>query len=67
MVVLVFITSCHVSEKLKIGPVMPHTTITTNASIKARGFPVARVIMLEKRLKNFERNDLFADFLFAII
>jgi len=53
MVVPVFITNCHVSEKLKIGPVMPQIRITKKAIIKAQGVPVALVTIVEKLLKKF--------------
>src|SRR5690242_15129216 len=39
MVVPVLITSCHVSEKWKIGPVTSQTTITITASANAHELP----------------------------
>jgi len=39
MVVPVLITSCHVSLKRKMGPVIIHTAITATASTKVRGRP----------------------------
>ena len=41
IVVLVLMTSCHVSEKLKIGPVTAHTTMTKAATTNAMGDPSA--------------------------
>lgn len=43
----VLMISCHVSEKPKIGPAMPHTTITPKASMKADVPPVQRVTAVE--------------------
>jgi hypothetical protein len=40
IVVPVLITSCQVSEKLKIGPDMPHIIINASAAIKVVGLPV---------------------------
>src|SRR6185436_4535753 len=40
MVVLVLMTSCHVSEKPKSGPVNAHMTMRLNARIKAQAEPV---------------------------
>src|SRR4051812_49292774 len=51
MVVPVLMTSCHVSENLNMGPVIPHTTITNIAEINAIGLPVALVTLLEKASK----------------
>ena len=39
IVVPVFITSCHVSLKAKIGPVTIHIPITATAKEKVLGFP----------------------------
>ena len=41
MVVPVLITSCHVSEKPKSGPVIAHTTMTSTATTSAIGEPSA--------------------------
>src|SRR5438552_18185400 len=51
IVVLVLITSCHVSLQWKIGPVIPHTTITEKATMNAAGWPVAHAVHLANRLK----------------
>jgi hypothetical protein len=56
-------TNCHVFEKLKTGPVMPHIIITRNAITKAGKLPVALVI-LEEKFSNVAGN-LF--FVFIII
>jgi len=42
MVVPVLMTSCHVSEKWKIGPVMSQATMTKKARRNAAVDPVAR-------------------------
>jgi hypothetical protein len=39
MVVRELITSCHVSEKPKIGPVTPHTTIVARATPNPHELP----------------------------
>ncbi len=39
MVVPVFITNCHVSLNLKIGPVMIHNNITATAKVNVLGRP----------------------------
>jgi hypothetical protein len=39
MVVPVLITSCHVSENLKMGPVTAQARITTHARMKLQGLP----------------------------
>jgi hypothetical protein len=41
--------SCHVSEKWKIGPVTPHTTMTPSASRKAHEEPIISEVRCEKR------------------
>src|SRR3954470_13169166 len=51
MVVPVLITSCHVSEKLKIGPVTAQTTMISAASRNAHGDP-ADVAMVAANLRN---------------
>src|SRR6187200_2067787 len=43
IVVPVLMTSCHVSLKWKIGPVMAHTITTRTASTSAHGVPTACV------------------------
>jgi hypothetical protein len=43
IVVPVLMTSCHVSENPKIGPVMAQMTITPTARTKAMDVPVALV------------------------
>src|SRR5580765_1862657 len=43
MVVPVLMTSCHVSENLKTGPVTPHTTIVARATANAHEPPVHAV------------------------
>lgn len=52
IVVLVLITSCHVSEKRKIGPVSAHARTMKNAARKAQGEPTAIAVMCAKFLKN---------------
>lgn len=52
MVVPVLMTSCQVSEKWKTGPVIAQTIMTKNASMKAKGEPVAFVTVVEN-LSNF--------------
>lgn len=52
MVVPVFITSCHVSEKSNKGPLTAQMTITANAIIHAIGLPVAFVTLEQNILKN---------------
>src|SRR6185369_838175 len=48
IVVPVFMTSCHVSENPKTGPVTPHTTIVPNAMTKAQELPDQVVTASEK-------------------
>jgi hypothetical protein len=50
MVVPVLMTSCHVSEKPKSGPVTAQTMMTSTASAKVAGRPVARAVHLAKRV-----------------
>jgi len=50
IVVPVFMTSCQVSLKLKIGPVVAHATITNTANTKVDGWPVALAVHLAKRV-----------------
>jgi len=61
IVVPVLITSCHVSEKLKIGPVTSHITMTARAIMNAGVLPAA----FETRDDNISNGDgcLFALFL----
>src|SRR5437016_3658917 len=47
IVVLVFITSCQVSEKRNNGPVNPQTIITDSARMNAIDVPVAFVALSE--------------------
>lgn len=51
MVVLVLITSCQVSENLKMGPVTAQSMIRTHAIIKAPGLPDALVTCVENLSK----------------
>ena len=51
MVVPVFTTSCHVSEKWKTGPVTPQTTMIKTAKMNARGWPAALDIDVATRVK----------------
>jgi hypothetical protein len=60
MVVPVLITSCHVSENPKSGPVTAHTTMTRKAMPKAIGLPVAREVALAMREKNWSTSYLMA-------
>jgi len=53
MVVPVFMINCQVSEYLKIGPVIPHITITEMAIINAVELPVAIVAQLANRSNKF--------------
>jgi hypothetical protein len=63
----VFITNCHVSENLKIGPEIPQISIIKIAIKKADGVPVALVTKLENLLKKIENRLLvfFIIFLFT--
>ena len=49
LVVPVLITSCQVSLKPKMGPVMAQVTTTITATRKAIGYPVACAVALAKR------------------
>src|ERR1700712_2519661 len=53
MVVPVFIISCHVSEYLNMGPVIPQIIMVDIAMINAAELPVAMVAQLEKRSNRF--------------
>src|SRR5713101_7955931 len=46
IVVPVLITSCHVSLKWNVGPVIPQTSMISTAKKKAAGCPVARAVSL---------------------
>lgn len=48
MVVPVFITNCHVSLNLKIGPVMIHSNITATAKVNVLGRPQKREVAFAK-------------------
>jgi hypothetical protein len=52
IVVPVLMTSCQVSEKLKIGPVINQTIIMAKAIMKAFDVPVACVAFCESRSSN---------------
>jgi hypothetical protein len=45
IVVPVLIASCHVSENLKIGPLIPQIKITENAIKNVTGLPVSLVML----------------------
>lgn len=51
IVVQVLMTSCHVSEKPKIGPVRPHTAMDTRARTKTTGRPEYSATLLANLLK----------------
>src|ERR1041384_7240894 len=53
MVVPVLITSCHVSLKWKIGPVVAHSTMMATATTNAVGWPAVRAVHFAKR-ENFD-------------
>lgn len=55
IVVLVLITNCHVSEKLKIGPDSAQTMIKAKAIMVAAGLPAARVVAVEMRSNKVAR------------
>jgi len=52
IVVPVLITNCHVSENLKMGPVIAQIMIISKAIINAAGLPEAFVIFVAIRSKN---------------
>jgi hypothetical protein len=54
IVVPVFMTNCHVSLNLNIGPVTPQTMMIKAAAMNAAGWPVARAVHLAKREKGAE-------------
>jgi hypothetical protein len=54
IVVPVFMTNCHVSLNLNIGPVTPQTMMIKAAMMNAAGWPVARAVHLAKREKGDE-------------
>ena len=51
IVVVVLMTSCHVSENPKMGPEKAHSTIAKKASIKAQGEPTIDEVLLENLRK----------------
>jgi hypothetical protein len=55
IVVDVLITSCQVSLKWNIGPLMPHTTTSTTAITNVAGLPA----IVERPVENFENQLLF--------
>ena len=65
MVVPVLITSCHVSENLNIGPVIPQTSIMVNAMKNVTGLPVSLVMFKANRSKIGVSN--FFSFFFIMI
>src|SRR5205814_4878992 len=62
IVVPVLMTSCHVSEKLKIGPVTSQTITITQATINAAGLPEALVIFVAILSKKYRKVFLFTVF-----
>lgn len=52
IVVPVFMTNCHVSLKLKSGPVTAQAIITKTARKKVKGFPVMVDASFAKRVKS---------------
>ena len=54
IVVTVFMTNCHVSLNLNIGPVIPHIKMIKAAMMNAAGWPVARAVHFAKREKGDE-------------
>src|ERR1051326_3390340 len=54
IVVPVLMTSCHVSLKPKIGPLISHTQMVSAANANASGWPVVCAVHLAKR-ENRER------------
>ena len=54
MVVPVLMTSCHVSEKPKIGPLNPQTITIAQQRMKVIGRPAACAIVVAKWVKSFE-------------
>ena len=57
MVVPVLMTSCHVSEKRKRGPLIAQATITPAANRKVDARPAASEVRLARSPKNFERRE----------
>ena len=55
MVVPVLITSCQLSEKLKIGPVTPQAITTSSATMKAQCDPTPAATAQEKRRNQLSR------------
>lgn len=66
IVVPVFITNCHVSEKLNNGPLISQTTTVLAAIRKAVGLPVAFVSLVEN-VSNFFLNAFFSGFFFIFV
>src|SRR5437016_4060122 len=62
IVVPVLITSCHVSEKLNMGPVTNHMITITQAIINAAGLPEALVIFVAILSKKYRKVFLFTVF-----
>jgi hypothetical protein len=54
IVVPVLITSCHVSEKPKSGPLTAHTMTTPAATIKVDARPAASDVLLARSPKNLD-------------
>ena len=57
MVVPVLITSCHVSEKPKSGPLTAHTMTMPAAIMNVEARPAASEVLLASSPKNFETAD----------
>jgi hypothetical protein len=64
MVVPVLMTSCHVSEKPKSGPLTAHMITTLTARMKVDARPAAREVRLARAPKNLEVLDGSPVFLF---
>jgi hypothetical protein len=52
IVVPVFITNCHVSLNLNIGPVITQARITRTAMIKVTGLPLTLAVHFAKRVNH---------------
>lgn len=66
MVVPVLITSCHVSEKPKSGPLTAHTMTMPAAIMNVEARPAASEVLLARSPKNFETADGSLAFCFAL-
>jgi hypothetical protein len=66
MVVPVLITSCHVSENWKMGPVAAHKMMINKAIKNAYDEPVARVTAFEK-VSNFAANAFLFFFIVFVL